>query len=109
MNKQSQEEYRKAMQDLGDFANDVEQVIDMHFTQFAEIMEDKNIGMLKSIRFILESKLEEVDRMGAGLVNSKFVTFAKDERLKLGSVFTIVAKIIDRIGYIDFLIKKRKI
>lgn len=102
-------DYEKDLKDMQSMVESTAELIDMHFTKFAEFLEDKNIGTLKAYRSLLERNLDQADVIGKQLVENKVTTFSQDDRVKLGSVFGAVAKIVDRIGYIDFLIKKRDI
>ena len=100
-------EYEKAQNDINDMVESTEQLIDMHFTEYAEFLEDKNLGTIKAYRSLLERNLDKVDNLGKQLIESNVTNMTPSERIKLGSVFGAVNKIVDRIGYIDFLIKKR--
>ena len=102
-------EYESAMNDLDSLTESTNELIDMHFTQYAEFLEDKNVGVLRAYRALFQRQLDQADAMGKNFVDSTVTSFNKEERLKMGSIFLAVAKIIDRIGYIDYLLEKRKI
>lgn len=101
----TKEQYEQAVNDLGDLVESTTQLIDMHFTDFAKFIEDKNIGTLKAYRALLERHLEQVDVTGKQLVDED-KTFVKDDIIKIGSVFGVISKIVDRIGYIDYRTKQ---
>lgn len=101
----TKEHYEQALSDLDNLVESTAELIDMHFTQFADFLKDKNIGTLKAYRALLERNLEQADVVGKQLVEED-KTFVKDDIIKIGSVFGAVSKIVDRIGYIDFRIKE---
>ena len=102
----TKEQYEQAVQDMGDMVESTAQLIDMHFTDFATFLKDKNIGTLKAYRALLERNLEQADVVAKQLVENKVTTFEEQDRVKLGSLFGAIAKIVDRIGFIDFRIKE---
>lgn len=107
--KNTKEEYNSAVNDMQNLVESTTELIDMHFTQFAEFVEDKNVGVLRAYRTLFQQHLDQADMMGKSFVESTVTSFNKEERIKMGSIFSIVSKIVDRMGYIDYLIEKRKI
>lgn len=105
MEQNVKQQYEQALSDLGDMVESTAELIDMHFTQFAEFLADKNIGTLKAYRALLERNLEQADVTGKTLIED-VKDFSKDDVIKIGSVFGAVSKIVDRLGYIDFRIKE---
>ena len=86
------------------------EIIDAYMTEFCVFLEDKNVGELRGIRSLLERKMLEADHLGGNILKSSKVTqFDEKQRTQLAQVFTVVAKISDKIGYIDYLLEKRKI
>lgn len=112
-NKNAKQEYnemiKKAQEDFGITVESTEQMIDMPFFEFAKFIEGKNIGELKAFRSLLQMHLDRADLVGKKLVENTVTTFNKEERIQLGSVFIITAKIQDRMGYIDYIITKNSI
>ena len=111
----SRKEYMDALKqadmDLQKATESTEQLIDMHFTDFAKFLEGKNIGELRAYRVLMQMQLDRADLNGKKLVDSIGITMKpnKDTLVKMGSVFGIVSKIIDRMGYLDYLIMKNSI
>lgn len=101
----TKQQYEQAINDMGDMVESTAQLIDMHFTQFAEYLEGKNIGTLKAYRALMERNLEQADVVAKKLTESTVTTFKQEDRIKLGSVYGAISKIIDRIGYMDYKIK----
>lgn len=104
--KKEKDVYQQAIEDMDDMVNSTTELIDMPFKGFAGFLEGKNIGTLKAYRTLMQRNLDEVDLLGKRLVESAVTTFNKEERVKLGSVFGLVSKIVERMGYIDLLIGK---
>lgn len=86
-----------------------EQLIDSTFMEVCQFLEGKNIGELKAFRTLLQTHLDKVDLYGKNLVELKVIEFNKDQRVKVGSIFSIAAKIQDRIGYIDYRLDQLKL
>lgn len=103
---ETKQQYEQAIKDMGDLVESTAQLIDMHFTQFAEFIADKNIGTIKAYRSLLERNLDQADVLAKQLTESQVTTFSTHDRIKLGSVYGAVAKIVDRIGYLDYRIKQ---
>ena len=57
----------------------------------------------------MERNLAQLDLVGKQLTESKTTSFNVQERIKLGNVYGAVNKIIDRMGYIDFIIQELSI
>lgn len=111
--KTAKEEYQElieqAKKDTATVVESTEELIDMPFFEFAKFLEGKNIGVLKAFRVLLQMHLDRADLTGKKLVEDKVAVFNVEARVQLGSVFIVVAKIQDRMGYIDYLIKKNSI
>ena len=111
--KNSVDEYEKALErakeDYKIVVKSTEEMIDMHFYDFARFLEGKNVGELYAFRALLQTHLDRADIMAKSLVETMVTTFQTHERVQMGSVFSIIAKIVDRIGYIDYLIQKNSI
>ena len=111
--KKSVDEYKKelerAKEDYKIVVKSTEEMIDMHFYDFARFLEGKNVGELYAFRALLQTHLDRADIMAKSLVETMVTTFQTHERIQMGSVFSIIAKIVDRIGYIDYLIQKNSI
>ena len=105
----TKKEYDQSMKDMETMVESTNELIDMHFTEVAKFFEDKNVGVLKAYRTLLQRNLDQADVLGKNLVESTVTTFNKEERIRLGSLFGAVTKIIDLMGYIDYLLEKRKI
>jgi hypothetical protein len=107
------EEYKQqieqAKNDFGITVDSTEEMIDMPMFEFVKFLEGKNIGELKAFRSLLQMHLDKGDMLGKKLVESKVDVFRKESRIQLGSVFMVVAKIQDRMGYIDYLLIKNKL
>lgn len=102
-------ELEKAKEDYEIIVKSTEEMIDMHFYDFARFLEGKNVGELYAFRALLQTHLDRADIMAKNLVETRVTTFQTHERVQMGSVFSIIAKIVDRIGYIDYLIQKNSI
>lgn len=111
--KKSVDEYKKelerAKEDYKIVVKSTEEMIDMHFYDFARFLEGKSVGELYAFRALLQAHLDKADVLAKNLVETKVTTFQVQERIQMGSVFNIIAKIVDRIGYIDYLIQKNSI
>ena len=111
--KKSVDEYKKALErakeDYKIVVKSTEEMIDMHFYDFARFLEGKNVGELYAFRALLQTHLDRADITAKSLVETRVTTFQTHERVQMGSVFSIIAKIVDRIGYIDYLIQKNSI
>lgn len=100
----------QAKADAKAVADSTEEMIDMPFTEFAEFLEGKNIGELKAYRTLFQMHLDRGDVLGKQLVETAPVrNINKDYMVKTGSVFSVITKITDRMGYIDYLTKKNMI
>lgn len=99
-------QYAEEIKQMGDMVESTVELIDMHFTDFAEFLEGKNVGTLRAYRTLLERTLTQADSVAKQLTESKVTTFSTEDRVKLGSVYGAISKIIDRIGYIDFKLLK---
>lgn len=106
-------EYSKDMErankDIETVTESTEQMIDMPFFEYAKFLEGKNIGELKAFRVLLQMHLDKADLYGKRLVEDTVTVLGKEQRIQMGSVFSITAKIIDRMGYMDYLLKKNSI
>lgn len=104
-------EYEQLVQASDDLMKTTEQLIDTPFMQFVRFMNEKNIGMLKSYRALLQGKFDEVDTVAARFTrtNNAKVGLSQDDLIKIGSLFMLLGKITDRMGYVDYLIAERKI
>jgi hypothetical protein len=100
------EALKKANEDTNTVIKTVEEMIDLPFYDYCQFLEGKNVGELKAFRSLLQTNLDRADVYGKTLVENKVNTFGKEDRITLGSVFAITARIQDRMGYIDFLVKK---
>lgn len=100
---------QEANKDMKKVFASVEEMIDTPFYEFSLNMEGKNIGELMAFRALFQKHLDEIDVMGKKLVESNAISFNKESRIKLGSVFAVSAKIQDRMGYIDYLVKKNRV
>lgn len=106
---QYQKEIEQAKRDTATVIESTEQLIDMPFFEYAKFLEGQNIGVLRGFRTLLQMHLDRADLLGKTLVEDKVTTFTKEQRVQMGSVFGIVNKIVDRMGYIDYLIQKNSI
>lgn len=106
---ENKKQYEQAITDMGDMVESTAQLIDMHFTQFAEYLQDKNMGTLKAYRSLLERNLEQADLVAKKLTESVVTAFNIEDRVKLGSVYGAISRIVDRIGYIDFRLEQLKL
>ena len=87
-----------------------EEMIDQDFLTFATFLEGRNIGELKAFRTLLQMHFDKANLYAEKLVNnSPQLIFNATQRAQVGSVFGILSKIIDRMSYIDYLIKKNSI
>lgn len=103
-------EPEQAKADAKAVAESTEEMIDMTFTDFAEFMEGKNIGELKAYRTLFQMHLDRADVLGKRLVDAVPVSnINREYMVKTASVFGIINKISDRMGYIDYLLKKNMI
>lgn len=111
--KKSVDGYKKALErakeDYKIVVKSTEEMIDMHFYDFARFLEGKNVGELYAFRALLQTYLDRADIIAKNLVETRVTTFQTHERVQMGSVFSIIAKIVDRMGYIDYLIQKNRI
>jgi hypothetical protein len=103
----SKDEYldavKRAEKDASTIAKTVDELVDVQMIDFCKFMEGKNKGELLTFRAMMEEKMLQMDLMGAEVLNSSNVTqFNKEERLKVGQIFTIVARIADKVSYIDY-------
>lgn len=105
----SEAEIKQAQADTKTVIESTEQMIDMSLMEFAKFLEGQNIGVLRGFRTLLQMHLDKADIMGAKLVTSKTTTFNEDGRVKLGSLFSVISRIMDRISYIDYLLEKNAI
>lgn len=103
------EEIKQAQEDTKSVIESTEHMIDMPFMEYAKFLEGHNIGVLRGFRTLLQMHLDKADLMGAKLVKSKTTVFNDPARVQLGSVFSVISKIIDRISYIDYLLEKNSI
>jgi hypothetical protein len=111
--KNAHEEYaqliEQAKEDTKTVVESTEQLIDMPMFEFAKFCEGKNVGVLKAFRVLFQMHMDRADLVGKKLVEDTVSSFNKEARIKLGSIFIVTAKIQDRIGYIDYLIKSKAI
>lgn len=107
--KQGMDEAKQNAKDHKQLVESTEEMIDMHFTEFAEFLEGKNVGELRAFRSLLQMHLDKTDMYAKKLVDAQVIVFNKKERVQMGSVFGLVNKIVDRMGYVDYLIKKNSI
>jgi hypothetical protein len=111
--KNAHEEYKEqieqAQKDTKTVIDSTEEMIDMPFFEYAKFLEGKNIGELNAFRALLQMHIDKADIYGKTLVENKVSVFGKEERIVLGSVFAVTAKIQDRMGYIDYLIQKNSV
>jgi hypothetical protein len=111
--KNAQEEYtqqvEQAKKDTQTVVESTEEMIDMPFFEYAKFLEGKNIGELKAFRALLQMHMDKADLYGKKLVENKVSVFGTEERIGLGSVFMVCAKIQDRMGYIDYLVQKNSV
>lgn len=103
------EQAERNKKDAETLARTVEELIDLHFIDFCTFCEGRNIGELMGFRALLQTNLDRVDVLGKQLIENVMTTFGKEERIRVGSVFALTAKIQDRMGYIDYLVKQKKI
>ena len=102
-------ELERAKKDYEIIVKSTEEMIDMPFYDFAKFLEGKNVGELYAFRALLQTHLDRADVLAKKLVETKVTTFQTQERVQMGSVFSVIAKIVDRMGYIDYLIQKNSI
>lgn len=111
--KNAREEYKEqleqAKEDTKTVVKTVEQLIDMPMFEFCGFCEGRNIGELKAFRSLMQTNLDQVDSYGNKLLKNKLTSFNQSARETIGSIFSIAAKIQDRMGYMDYLIKKNSI
>lgn len=102
-------EYEEALKDVDSLVESTAQLIDMPFAEFSQYLEGKNVGTLRAYRALLQSNLDQADAYAKKLVDNTVTTLGKNDRLRLGSIFGVVSKIIERMGYIDLLLSKNSI
>jgi hypothetical protein len=111
--KNAHEEYaqqiEQAKKDTATVVESTEEMIDMPMFEYAKFLDKRNIGELKAFRVLMQMHLDRADLYGKKLVEEKVTQFGKEERIALGSVFSVVSKIVDRMGYIDYLIQSKSI
>jgi hypothetical protein len=103
----SKDEYLKAVQkaekDASTIAKTVDELVDIQMIDFCKFLEGKNKGELLTFRAMMEEKMFQMDFMGGEMLQSSSINnFGKQERAKLGSIFSVVQKIADKISYIDY-------
>lgn len=100
----------EAEEGLNEVIESSRQLIDLPFKAFTEQLEGKNIGTLKAYRALIHRNLDEADSTAAAIIKSRDgKAMSGKELTQLGSVFGLISKIIERIGYIDLLIKDNSI
>jgi hypothetical protein len=114
VNHSSRDEYKRQMtesvRDANRLLKTVDDLVDLPMYEFAKFCEDKNVGELKAFRSLMQTNLDQIDVYGKQLVDSKEQKFfSKEDRINLGSVFAISGKIQDRMGYMDYLVKKNQV
>lgn len=88
--------------------NHVESLIDIPVTDSTRYLATRSYGELRGVRTLLEQKLMEVDKMGAGLLDDAVKIENRGDKEKLGSVFGIVNKIVSLMGIADYFLLEKE-
>jgi hypothetical protein len=104
------QDIKQAQADAKKVAESTEELIDMPMYEFCQFFDDKNVGECRAFRSLLQMHLDRVDHYGKNAVEANLLLpMKKEERISMASLFSLASKIQDRMGYIDYLLLKRKI